>query len=135
MSLSDYLESKILQMVFHRVDYTPPSSYWLSLSTKNIGDDAIDNREPDGKNYSRIEIANEISETGFIQIGDYFYNSGQMDFPEVTGASWGLIKCFGLWDGQTNGNLIAYGSLQNNKTAEVGDICRIYQTGIKIGID
>lgn len=136
MSFSDYFESALLRMLFHNQSYTPPDSYWISLSTKNIGDDAVDNREPDpSRSYSRVEIGNNISETGFIRIGDYLYNSGQINFSEVTNNEWGTIISFGLWDSETDGNLIAYGNLTNNKNIKTTDIARIEPTGIRIGLD
>lgn len=136
MSLSNYLESTLLKMLFYNQSYTPPSSYYLSLSTKNIGEAAIDNKEPvAGRNYERVEIVNDISSDGFIQINDYFYNSGTLEFNEATGTAWGTLIAFGLWDAETGGNLIAYGSLANNKNVQVGDIARVNPTGIRIGID
>ncbi|MBN2315450.1 MAG: hypothetical protein JXM79_16085 [Sedimentisphaerales bacterium] len=55
-SFSDYWEDKILDHIFGKVNYTPPTIY-VALSTSDPLDDASGLTEPTGNAYARVETS------------------------------------------------------------------------------
>ena len=110
---SDYWESKILDHIFGKNNYTPPTIY-VALSTADPLDDASGFVEPDGNAYTRVETsASDWNPAS----GGSLNNANDIIFPKATG-SWGTITHFALFDAVTGGNMLAYGALSQSKTVE-----------------
>lgn len=110
---SDYWESKILDHIFGKNNYPPPTIY-VALSTTDPLDDASGFAEPAGNAYARVETSDSDWNTA---LGGSLNNANDIIFPKATG-SWGTITHFALFDAATDGNMLAYGELNQPKTVE-----------------
>ena len=106
-SFADFLEQEVLDHLFGKGVYNPPTIY-VGLSTADPLDDASGNAEPSGFNYSRVTTAagdwNAATGAGLID------NLNALTFPQASG-SWGTVTHFTLWDAATVGNMLAHGTL------------------------
>lgn len=112
-SFSDYWEDKILDHIFGKDMYTPPTIY-VALSTANPLDDASGLGEPIGNAYARVETS--TSEWNFAS-GGFMSNANDIVFPKATG-NWGTISHFALFDARVGGNMLAHGALNQPKTVD-----------------
>lgn len=112
-SFSDYWEDKILNHIFGKDNYTPPTIS-AALSTADPLDDASGLAEPAGNGYARVETSASDWNTASDGSLD---NAGDIIFPKATG-SWGTITHFALFDAATGGNMLAYGVLNPPKAVD-----------------
>lgn len=112
-SFSDYWEDKILDHIFGKENYTPPTIY-VALSTADPLDDASGFSEPTGNAYARVETA--ASDWNTASDGA-LNNADDIIFPKATG-SWATITHFALFDAATGGNMLAHGPLNQPITVE-----------------
>jgi len=110
---SDYWESKVLDHIFGKHNYTPPMIY-VALSTANPLDDGSKFAEPTGNAYARVQTSASDWNTAS---GGSLDNGNDIIFPKASG-SWGTITHFALFDAATDGNMLAYGALSQPKTVE-----------------
>ncbi|OHB77102.1 MAG: hypothetical protein A2Z25_11865 [Planctomycetes bacterium RBG_16_55_9] len=110
---SNYWEDKILDYVFSKGSYTPPTIH-VALSTEDPLDDASGFSEPTGNSYARVETSSSDWNTAS---GGILNNAGDVIFPKTTG-SWGTVTHFALFDAATGGNMLAYGALSQPITIE-----------------
>ena len=115
-SFADYWENEILDHIFGKGAYTPPTIY-VGLSTVDPGDDASGLAEPSGGSYARVTTA---AGDWNVAAGGSLDNANAVTFPAATGA-WGLITHFALFDAASGGNMLAHGSLSASKTVTSGD--------------
>ena len=138
-AMSDYLENKLIDFVFRGQTFTPSTNTWVGLLTANtnlgITQDANTGSnvvEVSGGAYARVRIAASNTEWSATQsstttlaassgISGTTYNINAITFPVPTGADWGVIKAFGLFDAATGGNMLFYGNLTTPKTVNNGD--------------
>ncbi|GAA0491352.1 hypothetical protein GCM10008986_16820 [Salinibacillus aidingensis] len=108
MSFSNYLEQKVLN------DNLVNATVYLALFTSAPGEDGT-GTEVSGGGYSRQPItfgAPTDDGAGSMQTS----NSAAVEFP-IASADWGIITHMGLYDAETGGNLLDFGSL--NSTANI----------------
>jgi len=129
-SFSDHWENEILDHLFGKGAYTPPTIY-VGLSTADPGDDGTGLAEPSGGSYARVATAAVDWNTASGGILD---NANAIEFPEATG-SWGMLTHFALFDALTGGNLLAHGTLAQSKTIESGDTGRIAAGALDVSLD
>jgi hypothetical protein len=118
-SFADYLEDELLDHVFGKGSYTPPTIY-VALSTADPTDDASGLSEPSGGSYARLETAASdwnTSSSGTID------NANSLEFTTATG-SWGTISHFALYDASSGGNMLAHGSVTTPKSISSGETAR-----------
>jgi hypothetical protein len=127
---SNYWENKILDHVFGKGSYAPPTIY-VALSTADPLDDASGLSEPSGNGYARVQTsASDWSPAS----GGSLNNAGDIAFGAATG-SWGTITHFALFDAATGGNMLAYGALNQSK-AIGGSNTPIFEAGdLDISLD
>ncbi len=111
---SDYWEYKILNHIFGKGSYTPPTIY-VALSTADPLDDVSGLAEPSGNGYARYPTSGNDWNAAS---GGAIANANEVTFPQATG-NWGTISHFILFDAEAGGNMLAYGQL--NVPAEVND--------------
>jgi hypothetical protein len=114
MSLSNYLETALLNHVFGGALYTRPTTLYLALFTADPGDGG--GTEVSGGSYARQSFTGTVS-------GDTFTAATISDFPVATG-SWGTVTHAGIFDAVTGGNLLASGALAASRSIGNGDIFR-----------
>ena len=110
-SFSDYWENEILDHLFSKGSYTPPTIY-LALSTADPGDNGAGLSEPSGNGYARAATA---ASDWNAASGGALDNADVIEFPEATGA-WGTVTHFALLDAASGGHLLAHGMLSQSKT-------------------
>ena len=130
-AMSDYLENKLIDFVFRGQSYTPPTNTWIGLLTTATNDANTGQVEVSGGNYARVAVPSTLlywsgtqsSTATTVSSGNNgtTYNINSITFPVPTGANWGVITAFGMYDAVTGGNLLFYGNLTTPKTVNNGD--------------
>lgn len=137
-SFTDYTEEKILDFLFGAVSYTPPSSLYIGLSSTAINEDGTGVSEPSGGGYARAEVANDMFTWKSVVQGDLEQsqkkNNISIEFPEAT-AEWGTMTHFFIADALTEGNILAYGALNEDITIVSQDKARFVEDTLVIELD
>jgi len=129
-SFSDYWENKILDHIFGKGSYTPPTIY-VGLSTADPTDDGSGLAEPSGNAYARTQTSSSdwnAASNGSLD------NGSDITFAQATG-SWGTITHFALFDAATAGNMLAHGVLSQPKTIGNSDTARFQAGDLDISLD
>ena len=129
-SFADYLENKILDHIFGKGIYTPPTIY-VALSTADPGDDGSGLSEPSGNGYARKST---IASDWNTATGGTLDNANVITFAEASG-NWGTISHFALMDAATGGNLLVHGALNVSKSIGSGDTARFEAGDLNISLD
>jgi hypothetical protein len=129
MSLADYEELKILELLVGKTAHSTPT-VWVGLSTANPGENASGLAEPVAMGYARV-ITTGVWGTA---ANGTITNTTAITFAASSG-SWGTITYFCLFDALTTGNMLAYGSLTQAKTVISGDTPKFDIGAITITID
>jgi hypothetical protein len=127
---SDYWENKILDHIFGKGSYTPPTIY-VGLSTTDPTDDASGLAEPSGNGYARVQTS--ASDWNAASNGS-LDNSSNITFTQATG-NWGTITHFALFDAATAGNMLAHGALSQSKSIGESDTARFEAGDLQISLD
>ena len=127
---SDYWENKILDHIFGKGSYTPPTIY-VGLSTADPTDDGSGLVEPSGNAYTRVQTS--ASDWNAASSGS-LDNVGDITFAQATG-NWGTITHFALFDAATTGNMLAHGTLSQSKTVGESDTARFEAGDLDICLD
>src|SRR6218665_1956872 len=101
MSLSNYLETALLNHAFRGTAYTQPSGLYLALFTSDPGETGS-GTEVSGGSYARQSFSGSVSTNAFSA-------ASNLDFPAASG-TWGTITHVGVFDAVSAGNLLAYGA-------------------------
>jgi len=129
-SFADFWEDEILDHLFGKGAYTPPTIY-VGLSTADPGDDGTGLSEPSGNGYARkVTAASDWDAAS----GGALDNANTIEFAEATG-NWGTVTHFALFDAATSGNLLAHGSLTQSKTIDDGDTARFAAGDLDVSLD
>jgi len=129
-SFSDYWENEILDHLFGKGAYTPPTIY-VGLSTADPGDDGSGLSEPAGNGYARA--ATSAGDWGAAS-GGSLDNAGAIQFAEAT-AAWGTVTHFALFDAASGGHLLIHGALTQSKAVGGGDAVRFAAGDITVSLD
>lgn len=121
-ALSDYLENALINHIFRNTDFNRPATIYVALFTSDPGDDGS-GTEVSGNDYVRMGVDTGAGSEWDAASGGATANTGEVAFPEASG-SWGTITHVGLYDAETNGNLLFHGALAVNKPIGSGDIFR-----------
>jgi len=129
-SFADYWENEILDHLFGKGSYTPPTIY-VGLSTANPADDASGLTEPSGNSYARVATAGADWNAAS---GGTIDNANEISFPEASG-SWETLTHFALFDAASGGNMLAHGSLSVSKSISSGDTVKFAAGDLDISLD
>ena len=128
MSMSDYLENKVLDHVLGNTTYTPAATLYLGLWTADDGLEAgTVTSEVSGGSYSRQAIAFSAASSGSAS------NSATVTFTTAT-ANWGTITHVAVMDASTGGNVLFHGSVTTSKTIESGDTFQVSSGNLTISL-
>jgi hypothetical protein len=137
-SFTNFMELELLDMVFGGESYTIPSFFYLGLSKTAIDDDGTNITEPDSANgYQRVELTNDMTTWQIAEISEgngRKVNDIEIEFPEAT-ADWGVIVDFFIADSLTGGNILGYGSLDEQREIIQGDIAKFLRETLIITLD
>ena len=123
-TFGDYLEDEILDHIFGKGAYTPPTIY-VALSTADPGDDGSTMAEPSAGAYARVQTSGSDWNTAS---GGATSNANAIEFPEST-ASWGTVTHFALYDAATDGNFLGYGTLTTARAITAAGIVARFSAG------
>lgn len=118
MSKSNYLENALLSHELGHNAYTRPATHYFALYT-SAPDDAGGGTEVSGNAYQRKAMPNDGS-LWSIPAGGQSRNAVAVQFVEPTGAGWGTITHFGIFDAASGGNLLRHGALTTPKSIPTG---------------
>jgi hypothetical protein len=107
-ALSAYLQGKVANYILGRVAYTAPTTVYLALYTAAPSEDG-GGTEVSGTGYARASVTNTVSNFPDA-IAGVKSNGIAITFP-VSGASWGTVTSWGMFDELSGGNLLFYGAL------------------------
>ncbi len=129
-SFSDYWENEVLDHLFGKGVYTPPTVY-VALSSADPGDDGAGLGEPSGNGYARVPTAAGDWNAAVAGLID---NASIITFDAATG-DWGTLTHFALFDAAASGNMLAHGALTQAKTIGSGDTARIPAGDLHVTLD
>jgi hypothetical protein len=125
MSMSNYLETKIIDATLRNTSYSSPATVYLALFTTDPTD-AGTGTEVSGGGYERKAIT--------FTDANPTLSAADVVFPTAT-ADWGEITHWGIFDAETEGNLLYHGAFATPRTI-VTDTTIIAKAGqISIGVD
>lgn len=114
MSISDYLEDKILDKAMRNVDFTA-AAVWVKLHLGDPGEDGTGN--------PAVETARQQATFGAAASGGIISNTALIEWLSVAASE--TYSDVSLWDASVAGNHLWYGSLTASKTVNAGDTFRI----------
>lgn len=123
MSISNYLENKILDKVYRNTDFTVTTAY-VSLHTADPGETGAD--EAAGGSYARQSATFDVAASGATA------NSGTISFTSMPAAT---ITHVGVWDAASTGNFLWGGALGQSKTTNSGDTFQIAAGDLDVTLD
>ncbi len=129
-SFSNYWENEVLDHLFGKGAYTPPTIY-VALTAADPGEAGAGLSEPVGNGYARAQTAPSDWNTAN---GGLLDNAGEIEFDTPTD-NWGTLTHFALFDAATAGNMLAYGTLTNAKTVGSGDTVRFAAGELNVTLD
>lgn len=130
MHATNYLENKLIDQIFRGRAYTFPTSLWLALFTVSPSD-AGGGTEVSGGDYERFELPCDFSTFKSTQgttadedssgTGGMTSNAIVIEYPTPS-ANWGTIVAIGIFDADTDGNMLFWGPLNASKTVNLGQL-------------
>ena len=131
-SFSDYIEGKLLDLLFSAAAYSIPGTLYAALFTVTPSDSG-GGTEVSGGSYARVSITNNA--TNFpAASGGSKSNGTTITFPAAT-ANWGTVVAMAFFDASSGGNLIAWAPLTTNKTIANGDTASFPASSVVITLD
>lgn len=129
MGLSTYAMNKAMDHILKVASYTPATHLYIGLSTTNPLADGSGIAEPSGGSYARV-LCDDWDAAADREV----VNSALIEFAQAT-ASWGNIAYIFVSDALTGGNMIAFGTLTQNKNITTGGTFSIETGMLHISID
>jgi hypothetical protein len=130
-SFGDYAENKILDHVFGKATFTPPTIY-VALSSADPTDAGTGLTEPSGGGYARVATAAGDWNTAASGAID---NANDIQFPTAT-AAWSNLSHFALMDAASGGNLIGHGTITGGPiTVAVDETARFKPGDLDVTLD
>jgi len=131
-SFSNYMENKVIGLVFKQNTYASPTNLYIALSKSTLSDAS-----------TGTTMAGEIATGSYARkkcntwdavSGGATENSQPVTFAQAT-AAWGVLKYFAVCDKTTKGNMIGWGPLTATKNIASGDTFKFATGDIDITLD
>ncbi len=136
-AMSDYLENKLVDHLFRAQSFSAPATLYVALFT-SAPSDSGGGTQVSGGNYARASVTSSLanwagtqsagSTTASSGTGGQTSNNGAITFNAPSGANWGTVTHFGIFDAASSGNLLFHGALTASKTINNGDSAPSFQT-------
>lgn len=124
MSIANYLETKILDLVFNGTAYSGQSTVYVKLHTGDPGEDCTGNAATE---------TTRAAATFAAASGGTISNDAAVTWTNVsTGETYSHIS---LWDASTAGNALWSGALAASKTVNAGDTFQIAIGDLDVALD
>lgn len=124
--LSNTVMNAVLDKTFGAVNWTPPATLYIGLSTTAPANDGTNITEPTGNGYARVAVPNDTTNWPTAS-GRGKTNANAITFPAATG-SWGTVTHFVIYDAATAGNFYGWGQLNVPQAVTTG-IAPSFATG------
>lgn len=120
MSASNFLELELLDHVLGAAAYTAPATVYISLHTADPGETGA-SEVAASNGYAREPVTNNATNWPAAAAGSKANGTAvTMDTP--TGAGWGTVTHFGIWDALSAGNFLFGGALAVSNTINAGNV-------------
>ncbi len=105
---------------------SPPATVYLALFTGGVPDDTGSGAtECSAGNYARLALTTGSSGSGtgsvFTESGGQLINAVDIEFPACSGADWGAVTGWALFNASTSGNMLVRGDVLPTISVTVGD--------------
>lgn len=125
--MTNYLENKLVDLIFRGQAFTAPATLYVSLHTATPNETGASELGATGA-YARASISSSLTNWAATQggttassgTGGQTSNLVSINFPTPT-ANWGTVTHFAIWDAASGGNCLLYGTLTITKTINQGD--------------
>lgn len=131
-SKSDYLENALLDHVLGGGDFSRPGTVYIALFT-SAPTDSGGGTEVSGGGYSRKAVTNDATNWPSASGGSKS-NGEDITFTQASG-DWGTVVAFGIFDAESDGNLLYWGDLTTSKDINSGDTAKFAAGSITITED
>jgi hypothetical protein len=135
-SAGDYLEQKILDLVFGATAYSIPGTVYIALFTAAPTDVDGSGTEVTGGSYVRLAVTN--NKTTWTNASGTTPTSLQnnIDFVFVTAtANWGTVTHFAIYDAVSGGHELGWGALATSRVVNTGDTPKFLAGSVVITLD
>lgn len=112
-AMSNYLENALVNHVLRNTAMTSPTTVYVALHTANPAEDAS-GTEVSGGGYARQACAFDAPADGVTQ-------NTAIETWTASGAAYGTVTHFAIWDASTVGNMLFYGALDTSRVVNDGD--------------
>lgn len=122
MPFTNFWSQTTLNYLFNKAGYVQPTVY-VGLSSTLPGHDGTNITEPSTGSYARVATVGATWTTATLANPSVLSNAATVTFPTATG-NWVLSANLGyviLYDAATNGNVLAWGTLDVAKPVLSGD--------------
>lgn len=124
MSISNFLEAAILDLVFNATSYAGQSTVYVKLHTGDPGEAGTSNA---------ATHATRVAMTCGAASGGAISSDAAVTFTDMDAAE--TISHISLWDAETDGNCLWVGALSAAKTVAIGDTLEFASGDIDITLD
>lgn len=124
MSISDYLEDKLLDLVFNATAYSGQATVYVKLHTGDPGEDGTGN--------AATETTREAATFGAAASGSL---SSDADISWADVAATETYSHISLWDASTAGNCLWTGGLSASKSVTAGDTFTLADGDLVVSLD
>lgn len=118
---TDALERAILDHILNDGTYTPPTNWFIALSTTTPADDGSNFTEPVGGSYARVSTSGATWGAATGSSPATKSNTSLITFPTASG-SWGTVTHVGLFIASSGGTVQMTGILDASRAVGNGDI-------------
>lgn len=133
MSASNYLELELLDHVLGGADYSRPATVYISLHTADPGETGA-SEVASSNGYARASFTNNATNWPAASGGSKS-NGTAITFGTPSGAGWGTVTHFGIWDASSTGNFLFGGALATSKAINSGDTVSFAISALTITAD
>lgn len=136
MILSDYLENKLLNLMFDNTAFSPPATLYFGLFTADPGESGVTGEFTIGTgSYARAVVTNNTTNFPLCSVltTPTKTNASTIAFPKATTA-WGVATHWAIYDASTAGNMLAHGALSSPRTISIGDTPKIAAGAMSVTI-
>jgi hypothetical protein len=109
MSLTNYARNKANDYMFGGISFTPPTNFYMALSTTNLSVSGSNCSEPVGAGYARVQIPNDKSHFSYSTSGCLTV-SGSTVYA-ISSGSWGTAVDIAFFDALSSGSAWLFGTL------------------------
>jgi hypothetical protein len=115
----DTLEQALLDHVLNDGTYTPPTNWFIALSTTTPTEAGGNFTEPSGNGYARVSTAAADWNAASGTAPASKTNANAITFPAATG-SWGTVTHFGFFSASSGGTVQIWGALDTSQAIASG---------------